>query len=194
MKTRVAAYLRVSTASQKCDLQRDAIEQAAMAKGWSVTYFEEQASGGDSKRPVLENLLKRIEQGEFKVLAIWKLDRLCRSLPHLLQVQERLKAAKASLYSDSEQIDLSTPMGVAFVNVLGAIGQLERDLIKERVAKGIQAHRKRTSGKWGRREKPLNMLEVKKYRKEGLSLRAIGKKLGVSHVLVGQRIKAEEGC
>ena len=129
-------YARVSTDEQGTDPQLDELRAAGC-----VVVLEERASGADRSRPVLAQLLREIQQGE--TLVVVRLDRLARSVSHLLAVIEQLEAAGAHFRSLRDPIDTTTPQGMFSLQVLGAVAQLERSLIAERTKAGLEAARAR---------------------------------------------------
>jgi len=133
---RLIGYARVSTDEQGTDPQLDELRAAGCA-----TILEEHASGADRSRPVLAALLHDIRAGES--LVVVRLDRLARSVSHLLAVIEQLEAAGAHFRSLRDPIDTSTPQGMFSLQVLGAVAQLERALIAERTKSGLAAARAR---------------------------------------------------
>jgi DNA invertase Pin-like site-specific DNA recombinase len=133
---RLIGYARVSTDEQGTDPQLDELRAAGCA-----TILEEHASGADRSRPVLARLLHEIRAGE--TLVVVRLDRLARSVSHLLAVIEQLEAAGAHFRSLRDPIDTTTPQGMFSLQVLGAVAQLERALIAERTKAGLRAARSR---------------------------------------------------
>src|SRR3954469_6016425 len=133
---RLIGYARVSTEDQGTDPQTDELRAAACA-----TIREEHASGADRSRPVLARLLRDIAAGD--TLVVVRLDRLARSVSHLLAVIEQLAAKGAYFRSLRDPIDTTTPQGMFSLQVLGAVAQLERALIAERTKAGLQAARQR---------------------------------------------------
>jgi DNA invertase Pin-like site-specific DNA recombinase len=127
-------YARVSTVSQNLESQINALIEAEC-----TVIFEENESGGKSDRPELERALALLSEGD--ILVVYKLDRLTRSLQHLLKVSEILKQKKAHLQITTNNIDTSTPMGNAFFQMIGVIAELEMGLIKERTIAGLNAAR-----------------------------------------------------
>jgi len=136
LPSRLNGYARVSTEDQGTDPQRDELRAAGC-----TTILEEHASGADRSRPVLAGLLRDIRPGE--ALVVVRLDRLARSVSHLLAVIEQLEAAGAHFRSLSDPIDTTTPQGMFSLQVLGAVAQLERALIAERTKSGLNAARAR---------------------------------------------------
>jgi DNA invertase Pin-like site-specific DNA recombinase len=133
---RLIGYARVSTDEQGTDPQRDELQAAGCD-----TILEEHASGTDRSRPVLACLLREIRPGE--TLVVVRLDRLARSVSHLLAVIEQLETSSAHFRSLRDPIDTATPQGMFSLQVLGAVAQLERALIAERTRAGLQAARSR---------------------------------------------------
>lgn len=129
-------YARVSTDEQNTSAQLDALRAAGCAE-----IFEERASGGDRARPVLGRALARVGRGDTLVVA--RIDRLARSLAHLLAVIEGLRARGAYFRSLGDPIDTSSPQGVFTLQVLGAAAEFERALIRERTRAGIAAAKAR---------------------------------------------------
>ena len=129
-------YARVSTDDQGTNPQRDELRAAGC-----TAIREEHASGADRDRPVLAHLLRDIRAGD--TLVVVRLDRLARSVSHLLAVIEQLEAAGAHFRSLRDPIDTSTPQGMFSLQVLGAVAQLERALIAERTKAGLRAARSR---------------------------------------------------
>ena len=133
---RLIGYARVSTEDQGTDPQRDELRAAGRE-----AVVEEHASGADRSRPVLARLLREIRPGE--TLVVVRLDRLARSVSHLLAVIEQLEAGGAHFRSLRDPIDTRTPQGMFSLQVLGAVAQLERALIAERTKAGLQSARRR---------------------------------------------------
>src|SRR3984957_17335818 len=134
--SRLIGYARVSTEEQGTDPQLDELRAAGCE-----TVREEHASGADRTRPVLAHLLREIRAGE--TLVVVRLDRLARSVSHLLAVIEQLEAQGAHFRSLRDPIDTTTPQGMFSLQVLGAVAQLERALIAERTRAGLRAARAR---------------------------------------------------
>lgn len=133
---RLVGYARVSTEEQTNEAQLIELKAAGCH-----AVFEEQGSGASRARPVLAKLLREIKAGD--VLVVVRLDRLARSVSHLLQVIEQLEEMGAHFRSLNDPIDTSTPQGMFSLQVLGAVAQLERSLISERTKAGIKAAKAR---------------------------------------------------
>ena len=129
-------YARVSTKDQGFHLQEDALKKAGCEQ-----IFKEVASGARTSRPVLEDLLSRLRSGD--VLVIWKLDRLGRSLPHLVTLANDLLERRVGLISLNDPIDTTTPQGRLVFGIFAALAEFERALIRERTQAGLEAARAR---------------------------------------------------
>ncbi len=125
-------YARVSTIDQDLALQLD-----ALAKAGCDRVFQDKASGAKADRPGLTAALSFVREGD--ILTVWKLDRLGRSLPHLIETVNALEARGVSFRSLTEAIDTTTPGGRLIFHIFGALGQFERDLIRERTRAGLDA-------------------------------------------------------
>lgn len=166
-------YARVSTTDQNTDLQREALKRAGCEQ-----IFEDQVSGAVKKRPGLEKALSLIGAGD--VLVVWRLDRLGRSLPHLIEVIGALGERGAGFRSLTESIDTTTAGGRLVFHMMGALAEFERSLIQERTKAGLDAARSR--GVKGGRPKVLTKAQVSHARKlidAGESPTAVAKSLGV---------------
>jgi len=177
---RLVGYARVSTNDQETRLQRDALRRAGVE-----TVYEEKASAV-ARRPQLERCLASLQAGD--VLVVWKLDRLARSLRDLLNILERLHATGAGIRSLTEPIDTSTPAGMLMVQVLGAVAQFERSIIRERIVAGQRAARARGQ-RWGRpRTLPEDVEQevVWKYvlGAGAYTYKSLAREIGVSYLVV----------
>jgi DNA invertase Pin-like site-specific DNA recombinase len=169
-------YYRFSTNDQKSDLQIDALEKAGCEK----IYGDRGVSGSKTDRPELNKALADLRPGD--VLVVWKLDRLGRSLQHLLEVVNDLNSRGVEFKSLTETIDTSTPGGKLIFHVFCSIAEFERDLIKERTNAGLAAARAR--GRNGGRPKALTPEKVKiaktLYEAKDMSVAAICEQVGCS--------------
>ena len=135
MTVQVIGYARVSTKEQDLSLQLDALSKYGCDR-----IFTDKISSV-KERQGLTDALSYLRDGD--TLVVWKLDRLCRSLPDLIKISELIRTTGAQLVSITESIDTSTPAGRLYFNILGALGQMERELIQERVKAGLAAARRR---------------------------------------------------
>lgn len=171
-------YARVSTKDQSFNLQVDALKKTSCEK-----IFKEVASGARTARPVLDDLLSRVRAGD--VLVVWKLDRLGRSLKHLVMLANELMERQIGLISLNDPIDTTTPQGRLVFNIFASLAEFERDLIRERTQAGLKAARAR--GRKGGRPPGLSkkaeataMAAETLYREGQLTVKAICDQLGVS--------------
>ena len=136
----LVGYMRVSSADerQSVDLQRDALLKAGVDERH---LYVDKASGARDDRPGLKACIDYLKAGD--VLVVWKLDRLGRSLPHLLAIVADLKARDVAFRSLTEQMDTTTPHGELLFSIFGALAQYERALTRERVIAGLAAARRR---------------------------------------------------
>ena len=180
--SRVAIYARVSTTNhgQDVTLQTRELEQFAEARGWQMVgaYIDAGVSGTKDSRPELNRLMADAHKRCFDVVAVWRFDRFARSVSHLLRALETFSALAIAFVSLSEQMDTTTPTGKMVFTVLGAVAELERSLIVERVKAGLR--NARAKGKrLGRPPKSVDLAAVARLRKQGRSWRAIASHLGI---------------
>ncbi len=140
-------YVRVSTKEQSFDLQIDALQQAGCDQ-----LYREVVSGARTERPGLDQVVDRLCAGD--VLVIWKLDRLGRSLKHLVELVNTLRERGIGLQSLNDPIDTTTPQGRLSFNLFASLAEFERELIRERTQAGLSAARAR--GRNGGRPKGLS--------------------------------------
>lgn len=144
-------YARVSTQDQNLDLQKD-----ALIKGGCQKIYEDIASGAKSSRTGLDEALTYLREGD--TLVVWKLDRLGRSLKHLIEVVTSLHEKGIGFKSLQENIDTTTPGGKLVFHVFGALAEFEREIIRERTKAGLTAARAR--GRKGGRPKVMDDKKV----------------------------------
>jgi DNA invertase Pin-like site-specific DNA recombinase len=180
---RAAIYARVSTTNhgQDVTLQTRELEQFAQARGWEIAgeYVDSGVSGTKDSRPELNRLIADAHRRRFDVVCVWRFDRFARSVSHLLRALETFKALGIDFVSFSEQMDTSTPAGKMVFTVLGAVAELERSLIVERVRAGLR--NARAKGKTlGRPRVAVDASRIAALRASGLSWPKIAAELGVS--------------
>ena len=166
-------YARVSTPDQKLSLQQDALERAGCER-----IFDDQASGARTDRPGLAQALAYLRPGD--TLAVWKLDRLGRSMSQLIEKIGELAARGIGFRSLTENIDTTTPGGMLVFNIFGSLAQFERDLIRERTQAGLRAARERGS-KGGRRPvvTPDKLRKARAHIAAGLTVREAAARLKI---------------
>src|ERR1700677_5037941 len=142
MTIRTAIYARVSTTNngQDSTMQTRELREYCERRGWNVSgeYVDEGISGTKDSRPELNKLMADAHRRRFDAVVVWRFDRFARSVSHLLRALETFKALGVEFVSLSEQVDTSTPMGKCVFTVLGAVAELERSLIVERVKAGLR--------------------------------------------------------
>jgi DNA invertase Pin-like site-specific DNA recombinase len=193
MTRSAALYLRCSTREQSTAMQRAELVRIAERSGWQIVEVYEDAgiSGakGRDKRPAFDRLLKDATRRRFDIVAAWSLDRLGRSLPHLVATLGDLQAAGIDLFFAKQAIDTTTSSGRALFGMLSVFAEFERDMIRERVQAGVD--RARAIGKrLGRPATSAKTAEaIRAALAAGVSIRqaAAQHRVGVSTV---QRVKA----
>jgi DNA invertase Pin-like site-specific DNA recombinase len=185
-----ALYMRVSTKGhgQTTDTQALALREYAQRRGFEIVgeYRDEGISGSKDSRPALDRLMKDARARTFDVVIVARFDRFARSVSHLLRALEEFSHWGIDFVSLSESIDTSTPMGKMIFTVLGAVAELERNLIKERVYMGISRARKQ--GK--RLGRPKRIFDRGKARTmlETMSVREVARQLGVSRGVIEREL------
>jgi DNA invertase Pin-like site-specific DNA recombinase len=171
-------YARVSTRDQNLNLQVDALKRAGCER-----IYQDVASGSKTERPALDEMLGQLRRGD--VLVIWKLDRMGRSLAHLVELVGDLVTRKVGLVSLNDPIDTTSAQGRFVFNLFASLAEFERELIRERTQAGLSAARAR--GRVGGRPKGLSsqaqataMAAETLYREKRLSVSAIAGKLHIS--------------
>jgi DNA invertase Pin-like site-specific DNA recombinase len=139
-KTRAALYARVSTSDQDSDLQLAELRAVVTMRGWLIAgeFVDHGISGAKDKRPRLDAMRAAVADGQVDVVVFTALDRLGRSLPHLIMLFDEFHKAGVDVVSTKQPIDTTTPVGVLIFQILGAVAQFERELIRERVKAGVR--------------------------------------------------------
>ena len=180
---RATIYARVSTAhnGQDPEVQLREIREYCQRRGWSIAgeYVDVGISGAKERRPELDRLLADAHRRRFDAVVVWKFDRFARSVSHLLRALETFKALGIEFVSLSEQVDTSTPTGKMVFTVLGAVAELERSLIAERVRAGLR--NARAKGKrLGRPRVAVDPARIAALRAQGRSWRKLCAETGLS--------------
>jgi DNA invertase Pin-like site-specific DNA recombinase len=185
---RAALYCRVSTTGQTAENQLLALRSFATARGWTVAEFVDHAqSGAKERRPALDALLAAVRARHVDVVACVKLDRLARSVHHLVAMAREFEALGVDLVVLDQAIDTTTPSGRLLFHVLASVAEFERDLIRDRVHAGLR--RARAQGvKLGRPRVAVDLGRAVSMRSEGKSMRAIARALGVSAMAVNRAL------
>jgi DNA invertase Pin-like site-specific DNA recombinase len=183
---RAAIYCRVSTtAGQSVEMQLRDLRQLAQQRGFEIVaeFCDEGVSGSCDSRPQLDRMLADAQRGKFQAVLIWRLDRLGRSLQHLVRLFESFRSWNVALISFGEGLDFSTSMGKLFYQLSGAFAEFERDCIRERVKAGLR--NARAKGKTlGRPRSIVDAARIGHLHIQGRSVREIASALGYSRGLV----------
>jgi DNA invertase Pin-like site-specific DNA recombinase len=188
---RAALYMRVSTLDQHPETQLLDLRQMAAQRGLEiVAEFTDRISGAKAKRPGLDAMMTDARRGRFDVVLVWASDRIARSVKHFLEVLDELNRLKVEYISFREQIDTGGPLGRAIVIIVGAVAELERSLIVERVRAGMR--RARLEGRHvGRHPLELDHAGIKRDRGQGQSLRQIAKGHRISTATVQRVLRVQ---
>lgn len=186
--------MRVSTASQKHDLQKDGLEDYSKRADLEIIgeYLDTAVSGRKEGRPALKALMKAARNQEFDIILVWKFDRFARSVSHLLKALEEFNHLGIRFISVQDQIDTNSPIGKAMFTIIGAMSELESSLISERVKAGMAAAKSRGKRLGRPRTSPYLVAQIEHLAKNtDLSINKIRTKTGnkVSRAAIGQIVK-----
>ena len=191
---RVAIYARVSTDAQTTENQLRELRAAAERAGWEIVgeFVDHAISGakGREQRPQFDKMLKAAARRQFDVIAVWSVDRLGRSLRHLVDFIDGIHASKIDLYLHQQGIDTTTPAGKALFQMCGVFAEFERSMIQERVRAGLA--RARAQGrKLGRPTVSAETVAaVRAIRATGKGMLSIAKQLGIGTATVQRIVNA----
>jgi len=191
---KAAIYVRVSTPDQRVESQLYDLRELASQRGFEVVaeYREEGISGTKARRPGLDLLMSGARKKKFSVVLVAAFDRIARSTRNFLQIIDELDSMQIEFISRREQIDTSGPMGRLFMTLISSIGELESDLIRERVKSGMR--RARLEGRQiGRARLDINREQVVQDRRTGMSLTTVAKLHSVSRATVCRLMKEANG-
>lgn len=179
---RTALYARISTSNngQSPEMQLRELREYCERRGWIVAgeYVDTGISGAKDRRPELDRLMADAHKRRFDLVAVWKFDRFARSVSHLLRALDTFRVLGIEFVSLSESLDTATPAGRMVFTVLGAVAELERSLIAERVRAGLR--NARAKGKrLGRPRVTVDRATIARFRAQGLSWAKIATELGV---------------
>jgi len=186
---RAAIYTRVSTADQHSETQLYDLREMARLRGYEVVCeYSDQISGAKSRRPGLDKLMSDARRNRFDVVLVWAFDRMARSVRHFLEILDELNHLNIEFVSFREQIDTGGPLGRAMVVIVGAIAELEKNLIVERVRAGMR--RARLEGRHiGRVPLKIDRQQVVRDRVAGMSLTQVARKHRISRASVCRLMK-----
>jgi DNA invertase Pin-like site-specific DNA recombinase len=187
---RAALYVRVSTSEQDTDMQETELRQYAESRGWNCVVYQDKAqSGAKNDRPALNQMLSDMRRRRFDVIVVWKLDRLARSLKQLLTIGEECRSLGVDLVSLRQNIDKTLPAGRLTFQILGAVAEFERELLRERVKAGM-AQARRTGKHVGRpalrRFEPRDIDRMRELRAGGASVRKLAKDFETTQWMVAR--------
>ena len=184
---RAVLYMRVSTLDQHPETQLYDLRQMAGQRGFEiVNEYTDRISGAKARRPGLDQMMTDARRGRFDVVLVWASDRIARSVKHFLEVLDELSRLQVEYVSFRENIDTGGPLGRAIVIIIGAVAELERNLIIERVRAGMR--RARLEGQHiGRNPLVLDNAAIQRDRCQGQSIREIAKGHRISTATV-QRV------
>jgi DNA invertase Pin-like site-specific DNA recombinase len=188
---KVALYARVSTESQDPEVQLVALRAHVANRSWQLVeeFVDRGFSGARERRPALDRLMRAAWAGRFQAVLVWRFDRFARSVKHLVTALETFRTMKVDFISLQEQFDTATPIGQAMFTIIGAMAQLERDIIRERVTAGLERARARGK-KLGRPCVGVDLEAVSQLRRDGHSLGAIARRLRCSRATLRRRLLA----
>jgi DNA invertase Pin-like site-specific DNA recombinase len=187
---RAAIYVRVSTAEQDTDMQETELRQYVESRGWEyVVYRDKAQSGAKNDRPALNAMLSDLRRRKFDVVVVWKLDRLARSLKQLLTIGEECRSLGVDLVSLRQNIDTTLPAGRLTFQILGAVAEFERELLRERVRAGM-AQARRTGKHLGRpalrKFHVTDIQRMRQLRSEGISIRKLAQDFETTQWMVAK--------
>ena len=187
---KIALYARVSTDGQNPEVQLAALRAHATQRGWEILeeFVDHGFSGAKERRPALDRLMKAVWTGQFQAVLVWRFDRFARSVKHLLTALEQFRALNVHFISLQEQFDTSTPIGHAMFTIIGAMAQLERDMIRERVKAGL-AQARAKGVRLGRPTVRIDPAALALLHDQGLSFPEIARRLRCSRSTLKRRLR-----
>jgi DNA invertase Pin-like site-specific DNA recombinase len=174
-------------------MQTRELRQFSEARGWNVVgdYVDEGISGTKDRRPALDRLMADAHKRRFDIVIVWRFDRFARSVSHLLRALETFNALGIAFVSLGENVDTTTPTGKMIFTVLGAVAELERSLIVERVRAGLR--NARAKGKrLGRPRKIVDAARIATLRAQGQSWRTVAAEVGSNTATVRRAVLARD--
>ena len=186
---RVGIYARVSTDDQSTENQLLDLRRYIEQRGWRIgkEYIDHGVSGAKDRRPALDELMTDARKRRFDIVLVTKFDRFARSAKHLLNALDEFASLGIDFCSLQDSVDTTTPYGKAMFTIIGAMAELERELIRSRVKNGVQKARERGKA-IGRPKADFDVEKAALLYKGGQSYSAIGKLLSVSRVTVARAL------
>ena len=202
---RAAIYVRVSTTNrtrggdgfeQNPEVQEMPLRQLIAQRGWSLAHvYSDRMSGATENRSGLKRLMEDARRGQFDVVLVWRIDRFARSIEQLVIALAEFRALGIDFVSCQEALDTSTPMGKAMFTIIGAMAELERNVIRERVIAGLEyarQHGTKIGKAVGRPKRIFDRNEVVRLRESGLSIEKIARLMGIGVGTVARAIQVPE--
>jgi DNA invertase Pin-like site-specific DNA recombinase len=191
MKAKVAAvYVRCSTKSQETEMQEVELTDYVSRRDWEYKiYRDDSQSGAKESRPALDSLLSDVRKRKVDVLVVWALDRLARSLKQLLAIAEECRSLGVDLVSLKQNVDTTLPAGRLTFQVLGAVAEFEREMLRTRVKSGLEMARrngKRLGRPALRHFDPDEVGEIRRLRKAGKSVRSLAVQYRTTQYLISK--------
>jgi|SRR5579871_3737362 len=201
---RAAIYVRVSTSNkvngdafeQNPDVQEVPLRQMIAQRGWTLSrVYSDRMSGANGNRPGLNDLMQAAKRSEFDVVVVWRFDRFARSIEQLVLSLAEFRALGIDFVSCQETLDTSTPMGKAMFTIIGAMAELERSVIRERVIAGMEyarRHGTKSGNAIGRPKRIFDRAEVLRLRSTGMSIEMIARQMRLGVGTVVRAIQAHQ--
>lgn len=180
-QSKVFLYLRVSTSDQNIESQKFALLDYCTRQGLNnyEMFIDHGISGAKESRPALNDMMARVENKECSQVIVFSFSRFARSVSHLLKALQKFREKNVRFVSTTEQLDTNSPMGLALFTILGALAQMEREIIRNRVIAGLQ--NAKMKGKKIGRERKRNDALIHSLLSAGLSFREISRIAKCSH-------------
>lgn len=186
----VALYARVSTSEQDPEVQLAPLRTHTAQRGWAIIeeFVDRGFSGAKERRPALDRLMRAAWAGQFQAILVWRFDRFARSVKHLVTALETFRSMRLDFISLQEQFDTATPIGQAMFTIIGAMAQLERDIIRERVRAGLERARAR-GVRLGRPAAEVEPAQIVGLHQQGLSAGDIARRMKCSRSTVRRLLR-----
>ncbi len=188
---RVAVYARVSTLEQSTENQLEDLRSYVQQRGWEIwqEYIDAGISGTKDSRPAINKLMNNARKRKFDTVLVWRFDRFARSTKHLVLALEEFKSLGIQFVSYQENVDTGSPLGNAIFTIIGAMAQLERDIIAERVKAGLRRAKNRGKRLGRPKGTAQDVKRIIRLKNEGLSLRQIARRLRISKSTVARLLE-----
>ncbi|MGO9275693.1 MAG: recombinase family protein [Terriglobia bacterium] len=206
---KAAIYVRVSTShrsqhgatnafDQNPAVQEQPLRELIAQRGWTFHgVYSDRASGAKERRPGLDELMADARRGLFDIVIVWRFDRFARSVKQLVLALEEFRSLGIDFVSHQEAMDTSTPMGKAMFTIIGAMAELERSVIRDRLVAGLEyarQHGTKSGRAIGRPRAVFRRDQVRELRGQGCSWREIAKRLNVSSASVRRAYQVQVGA